>query len=253
MLLLLLSANIKAQDKPNIVFILIDDMGWKDLGYMGSDYYESPNIDKLAKNGMVFTNAYANAANCAPTRASLLTGQHTSRHGIFTVSSSARGKSKDRRLIPTENSLQISLDKVTIAESLNKAGYVSAAIGKWHVGRKPEEHGFDYSIDRETLKVRGHFKKNGEYLTDMLTEEAVDFVKNNNPKKTGKPFFLYLAHHAVHTPIQAKKDMIKSFKNKPTDGCHNHATYAAMIESVDESVAGVNKVLEERETRNHLR
>jgi hypothetical protein len=90
-------------DKPNIVFIIIDDLGWKDLGYMGSKYYETPTIDRLAQQGMIFTHAYANAANCAPTRASLLTGQYSPRHGVYTVGSSARGKSENRRLIPIEN------------------------------------------------------------------------------------------------------------------------------------------------------
>ena len=126
-----------AQEKPNIVFIVIDDLGWKDVGYMGSTYYETPNIDRLARQGMIFTNAYANAANCAPTRACLLSGQYSPRHGVFTVAKSDRGKSENRRLIPVVNSLEISLDKITIAEALKPDGYVSAAIGKWHVGHSP--------------------------------------------------------------------------------------------------------------------
>jgi len=232
-------------DKPNIVFIFIDDLGWKDMGYMGSDYYETPNIDNIAKQGMIFTNAYANAANCAPTRASLLTGQYSPRHRVFTVASSARGKSKNRRLIPIENSRVVDQDKITIAEALKKSGYVSAAIGKWNVGLKPEQQGFDFNIDRYDLDIKGHFSEKGEYLTDLLTDEAVNFIKRNNPNKTKKPFFLYLAHHAVHTPIRAKKNMIKEFEKKPADEYHNNATYAAMIKSVDESVARINQVLEE--------
>ncbi len=231
--------------KPNIVFIMIDDMGWTDLGYMGSEYYETPAIDHLSSQGMVFSNAYSNAANCAPTRASLLTGQYTPRHGIFTVGKSSRGKAKDRRLIPIENSKEISLDKISIAKSLKKAGYASAAIGKWHVGNKPEDHGFDYGIDRDELEVRGHFRENGEYLTDLLTDEAISFIKKNNPDNTGKPFFVYLAHHAIHTPIQAKKDLIEAFEEKDPSGCHDHATYAAMIKSVDESVDRIHQTLDE--------
>jgi len=161
------------------------------------------------------------------------------------VGTSARGRSEARSLIPVENSKVISFDKITIAESLKNAGYVSAAIGKWNVGNKPEQHGFDYSIDRWELKVDGHFRMDGAYLTDLFTDEAITFIKNNNPNTTHKPFFLYLAHDAVHTPIQAKKDMIEAFENKPASDCHKHATYAAMIKSVDESIARINQVLEE--------
>jgi arylsulfatase A-like enzyme len=167
-----------AETKPNIVFILIDDMGWKDLGYMGSEYYETPNIDRLAGEGMIFTQAYANAANSAPTRACLLSGQYTPRHGLYTVGNSDRGAAKDRRLIPVLNSQEISLDKITVSEALKPAGYISAAIGKWHVGHTPEEQGFDIGFDRGELGYPGgHFKTDGEYLTDRLTDE-------NSLKKT---------------------------------------------------------------------
>lgn len=232
--------------KPNIVFILIDDMGWKDVGYMGAQYYETPNIDKLAREGMIFTQAYANAANSAPTRSSLLSGQYTPRHGVFTVGNSDRGKRPTRRLIPVTNSEEISLNKITISEALKPAGYVSAAIGKWHIGNSPQLQGFDVGFDRGDLGYPGgHFKDDGEYLTDRLTDEAVKFINENNPDLTGKPFFLYLAHHAVHTPIQAKEDIIKEYIDKPVEECHDNATYAAMIQSVDESVARVNQALDE--------
>ncbi len=245
------SCQKSTQNKPNIVFIFIDDLGWKDTGYMGSDYYETPNIDKIAQQGMIFTNAYANAANCAPTRASLLTGQYSPRHGVYTVASSARGESKNRRLIPIENSREVELDKITIAEALKNTGYVSAAIGKWNIGLTPELQGFDFDIDRDELDIKGHFSEKGEYLTDLLTDEAINFIKKNNPHTTKKPFFLYLCHHAVHTPIRAKKNMIEAFEKKPSNDCHNNATYAAMIKSVDESVARINQVLEELELNNN--
>lgn len=239
------SENSLSATKPNIVFILIDDMGWTDTGFMGAEYYETPNIDRLAKNGMIFTQAYANAANCAPTRSSLLSGQYTPRHGVFTVASSERGKPKDRRLIPVKNSEEVPLNKITVAEALKPAGYVSAAIGKWHIGHSQKEQGFDIGFDRGELGYpRGHFKKDGEYLADRLTQEGIKFITENNPKETGKPFFLYLAHHAVHTPIQAKENIIEKYRKKEGIGCHNNPTYAAMIESVDESVAGINQALE---------
>jgi len=236
----------QAQEKkvpPNIVFIFIDDMGWKDVGFMGSEYYETPNIDHLAKNGMVFTQAYANAANCAPTRASLLSGQYSPRHGVFTVARPDRGDPKDRRLIPIENSRTVSLEHIMISEALKPAGYKSAAIGKWNVGNSPEEQGFDVGIPGEGFQ--GHFNEKGEYLADHLTDKAVEFIKENNPEKTGNPFFLYLAHYAVHTPIQAKDSLINKYQEKQGSQGHNNPTYAAMIESVDNSVAKVNEVLEE--------
>ena len=250
---IIISCDPSMSKKPNFVFILIDDLGWTDLGYTGSKYYETPNIDNLAGQGMIFTNAYSNAANCAPTRASLLTGQYAPRHGVFTVASSARGKAETRRLIPVDNHLEISLNKITIAESLKKAGYVSAAIGKWHVGHNPKEQGFDYAIDRGELQVKGHFRENGDYLTDLLTDEAIGFMERNDPIKTNKPFFLYLSHHAVHTPIQAKDEHINHFENKPEDKCHDHVTYAAMIKSVDESVGRIQgKLIEMNLSENTL-
>lgn len=228
--------------KPNIVFILIDDLGWTDVGFMGTKYYETPNIDRLAKNGMIFTQAYANAANCAPTRACLLSGQYTPRHGVFTVGNSDRGKTEERRLIPVENNETLPLEKVTIAEALKPAGYVSAAIGKWHVGNTQQKQGFDVGMERYDIGYKnGHFNDNGEYLTDRLTGEAVKFIKENREN----PFFLYLAHHAVHTPIQAKENITEKYQEKDGEGCHNQAEYAAMIESVDESVARINHTLEE--------
>lgn len=234
------SCEESPEEKPNIVFIFLDDLGWTDVGYMGSEYYETPNIDRLAEGGMIFTNAYSNAANCAPTRASLLSGQYAPRHGVYTVANPARGESKDRRLIPTENSRKISLDKITIAEALKPAGYTSAAIGKWNVGNSPQGQGFDIGVDRAGFKG-GHFDENGAYLADRLTNQGVEFITQNKDK----PFFLYLAHHAVHTPIQAKEELIKKYEGKTGVGAHKNPTYAAMIESVDESVGRINKTLED--------
>ena len=229
------------QQKPNIVFILMDDLGWTDVGYMGSDYYETPHIDRLAGEGMIFTQAYANAANCAPTRACFLSGQYSPRHGVYTVAGPDRGKSEDRRVIPVVNAREISLDKITMAEAIQSEGYVSAAIGKWHVGHSPEEQGFTIGIDRDEMGYKGHFNEAGEYLTDRLTYEAIQFITRNK----NRPFFLYLAHHAVHTPIQAKKPAIEKYQNKEAVGCHQHATYAAMIESMDESVGRIEHTLKE--------
>jgi arylsulfatase A-like enzyme len=244
------------KDKPNIVLILIDDLGWKDVGYMGSDFYETPNIDKLASQGMVFTNAYSNAPNCAPTRASLLTGLYTPRHKIFTVNSSARGKSHLRKLIPTPNTTRLDTRFPTIASTLKEAGYISGSFGKWHLGDDlkdgPLAFGFDMNVGGNHL---GHPKnyfspyKNssisdgpeGEYLTDRLTDEALEFIDKNQDN----PFFLYLTHYTVHTPLQAKKELIKKYQTKKAGEIHNNPTYAAMIESMDESVGRILKKLQE--------
>jgi arylsulfatase A-like enzyme len=229
-------------EKPNFVFIFIDDLGYHDVGYMGAKFYKTPNIDKLASEGMIFTQAYANAANCAPTRASLLTGQYSPRHGVFTVGKSDRGKSKDRRLIPVKNSKTVPLENLTIGEILKSAGYKTAAIGKWNIGNSPEEQGFDLSVSSLSLDFkRGHFNERGDYLTDRLTDEAVKFIHDNSKN----PFFLYLAHYAVHTPIEAKKEIIEKYQNAEKDGCHNNPVYAAMIESVDESVGRVRQTLDD--------
>ena len=234
--------------KPNFVFIFIDDMGWRDLGFMGSRYYETPNIDKLAGEGIVFTNAYSNAPNCAPTRACLMSGQYTPRHGIYTVGTSERGQSKLRKLIPRPNETNLNSKVVTIPDALRQGGYTSACIGKWHLGSKspyrPVDRGFDVAFERNH---GGHFSKDGDYLTDRLTDEAIKFIEAN---KSG-PFFLYLPHHAVHTPIQAKKRLIEKYKKKEPTDAHNNPTYAAMIESVDQSVGRIMAKLDEPGLRDN--
>ena len=125
----------KTASRPSIIYINADDLGWSDLGYQGSSYYKTPNIDRLASQGLVFSNAYAPAANCAPSRACCLTGQYTPRHGVYTVNNSDRGETADRKLIPVKNTLHIKRDNLTIAGALREAGYRTAAIGKWHISK----------------------------------------------------------------------------------------------------------------------
>lgn len=242
--------------RPNFVFILIDDLGWMDLGFMGSSYYETPNIDKLAGEGVVFSSAYTNAPNCAPTRACIMSGQYGPRHGVYTVGSSERGPARLRKLIPIENETTLDPKVVTIAEALKPAGYVSASIGKWHLGKDarsgPEAQGFDVSIAGSRRgATRRHFSPyqlenlqdgpEGEYLTDRLTDEAIKFIQNNKDK----PFFLYLPHYAVHTPIHAKESIIAKYKSKQPAGGQNNPKYAAMVESVDEGVGRIMKKLDQ--------
>jgi len=247
--------------KPNIILILADDLGWTDAGFMGSDFYETPALDRLASEGMVFTSAYANAPNCAPTRACLLSGQYTPRHGVYTVNNSQRGRSEDRKLIPVLNTTVLDTHLMTIAEALKRQGYVSASIGKWHLGQDPESgpaaQGFDLNIAGDQ---KGHPKSyfspyendfipdgpEGEYLTDRLTDEALRFIQDHSDQT----FFLYLPHFAVHTPIQAKVDKIDHYANKSTSGSHKNPEYAAMIESLDEGVGKIISLLDELKIRD---
>jgi len=243
--------------RPNIVFIFIDDMGWRDVGFMGSQYYETPNIDNLAGQGMVFTNAYSNAPNCAPARACLLSGQYGPRHGVYTVGTSSRGKSKFRKLIPIENTTVLDSNIVTIAEAIKPAGYVSASIGKWHLGDDPQfgpiGQGFDVNVAGYSAghPQKGYFVPynnpelpdgpEGEYLTDRLTDEALNFIETNK----ARAFFLYLPHYAVHTPLQAKEELIEKYEKKAGSNGQNNPKYAAMIESTDQGVGRILDKLDE--------
>ncbi len=255
--------------KPNFVFILIDDMGWMDTGCYGSKYYETPNIDKLAKDGMLFTDAYAACPVCSPTRASIMAGKYPAR---LKLTDYLKGKRRGK-LNPADYLDQMPLEEVTIAEALKEAGYATGFVGKWHLGSKPyypEHQGFDVNIGgtrsgmprsyfypqwRSNPPIEG---RPGEYLTDRLTDESLRFLKANS----NKPFLLYLSHYAVHTPLQSKKDLAAKYKakaeNLPVNGprfvpegerlarqVQDHPVYAGMVQSVDESVGRVMKKLEE--------
>jgi arylsulfatase A-like enzyme len=233
----------KPSNKPNILLINIDDLGWAETSVYGAPFYETPNIDKLASEGMRFTNAYAAASNCAPSRACLMTGQWTPRHGIYTVKSSARGEAARRKLIPTPNADSLPENITTIAEVLKAEGYVTATVGKWHLSADPTSRGFHYNV---AGNMKGHpvsyFSPysnpnlkdglNGEYLTDRLTSEAIAIVQQNQDR----PFFLYLPYFTVHTPIQGKENLVKKYIKKAGEGNQSNARYAAMIESMDYNV-----------------
>ena len=260
LLLLIFTVLPLSGQKPNIVFILSDDLGWRDAGFMGSKFYETPEIDRLAASGMVFTDAYANAPNCAPTRAALMTGFYAPRTGIYTVNSSARGRSIYRRLIPVPNKTILDTTFITIAEALHSNGYVCASIGKWHLGDPPrygpEAQGFDLNVAGWHLgRPKSYFSPyhnptlpdgpEGEYLTDRLTAEAEQFIEQNKDR----PFFLYFPHYAVHTPLQAKDSLIGIFRQRPPDDGQRNAVYAAMIKSLDESVGRILRKLDELQLR----
>ncbi|WP_141402495.1 sulfatase [Sediminicola luteus] len=250
-------------EKPNIILFLVDDMGSMDPGYMGNPFYETPNLDRMAQEGMRFTNAYANAPNCAPTRASIMTGLYTPRHGMYTVNSSARGKSENRKLIPIENTTSLAPTFTTMAEALKAQGYATHHIGKWHLGGTPttlpQGQGFDNNI---AGTHKGHPNTyfspyqnpeltdgpEGEYLTDRLTDEALRIMESND----AQPFFLYFSHYAVHTPIQGKPDLVSKYGQKKGHS-EWHSEYAAMVESMDTSLGRLLQYLRDTEQdRNTL-
>jgi len=243
------AAEPSAGRPPNIVFILADDLGWTDLGCMGSKFYETPNIDRLASQGMRFTSYY-NYQNCAPTRAALMTGQYSPRTGIFTVGNLDRGQEKNRKMTVPRNETNLALDRVTVAQPLKTAGYTTALFGKWHLGEMGEHHPSRRGFDEAIVSMGKHFDfvtnpkvdyPPGTYLADFLTDQAVRFIEKNKDK----PFFLYLPHFGVHTPLQAKKELIAKYKQKQPVGGHHDPVYAAMIQSVDESVGRVLAKLDE--------
>jgi len=232
-------------------------MGWADVGCFGSKYYETPHIDHLATQGMRFTNAYAACPVCSPTRASIMTGKYPARLHL-TDWIPGEGNAPSHPLRVPEWQQFLPLEEITLAKALKSAGYATASIGKWHLGGPayyPEHHGFDINIaggdighpasyfwpfgDKKTshrvpgLAAAGG--KDGEYLTDRLTEEAKKFIATN----TEQPFFLYFAHYAVHMPLMAKPGKLAKYRAKTPAGEQKNATYAAMIESVDDSVGQI--------------
>lgn len=246
---LLLTSLIAAERKPNIIFILADDLGYTDVAVNGSRYYETPNIDRLAAQGTRFTRYY-HCQNCQPTRAALMTGQYSPRTGVFTVGDIDRFAWWKRTLRPVENVTRLPLDRTTVAQALKQAGYATAMFGKWHLGEQGEYHPGKRGFDEAIVSMGKHFDfatnpktevPEGKYLADFLTDRAVDFIR----RKKKAPFFLYLPHFGVHSPHQAKPEMIAKFKARAAAGGHSNPTYAAMIASVDESVGRVMALLDE--------
>lgn len=235
--------------RPNIVYILADDLGWTDTALYGSKYYETPNIDRLATQGMKFTRYY-NCQNCQPTRAAMLSGQYGPRTGVYTVGGIDRFGWQSRPLRPVDNVAELPLDKITYVQTLQKAGYATAMFGKWHLGNDAAHHPSARGFDEAVVSMGAHFDfatnpktdyPKGQYLADFLTDRAVDFIKRHRDG----PFFLYLPHFGVHAPHDAKPELVAKFKAKAGVGGHNNPTYAAMIASVDESVGRIMALLEE--------
>lgn len=241
---------------PNIVFILADDLGWADLSCYGSTFYETPNLDKLAAQGMRFTDAYAACSVCSPTRASIMTGKYPAR--LHLTDYFGAPPPRNQKLVTPEIQQFLPLEEFTVAEALKEGGYKTGFIGKWHLGDEPkyypDQQGFDVNI---AGCGKGHPKTyfspyripmledgpQGEYLTHRLTDEALKFIEQSKDK----PFFLYLSHYAVHTPIQAEAALVEKYKLKAEKlppgkpGQQRNPEYAAMVEGIDQ---GIGRIME---------
>ncbi|MEX0324002.1 MAG: sulfatase [Puniceicoccaceae bacterium] len=248
--------SVIASDKPNIVLFLADDLGWTGLSSFGSDFYETPNLDKLASKGIKFTDAYSACTVCSPTRASLMTGMYPARLRL-TDFIAGQNRPYAKMAIP-DWTKGLEKSHTTIAEALKEGGYRTIHIGKWHMdfpnqkNQGPTAHGFDvthdkpagtrgYNISEKSMKALG-LKSN--YATDYLTDKAIEEIG----KSKDKPFFLYFAYNVPHTPIQGRKDLVEYFSEKRNPSrIHNNPVYAAMVKSLDLSVGRVLESLEDND------
>ncbi|SHJ61962.1 Arylsulfatase A [Pseudozobellia thermophila] len=269
--------------KPNILFILVDDLGYADLGVMGSSYYETPNIDRLARSGTIFTNGYATCAVCSPSRASLLNGQFTARHGLTQYEGAKTGQAwkalnRHTKLLPPEYGHHLDTNDVVLPEVLKDNGYVTFFAGKWHLGGAanrslPTDHGFDYNqggYEKGGPYSGGYFSPfNNPYMEDRddekgmslsmkLAKETSAFIR----EQQDSTFLAYLSFYAVHAPIQTTRAKWKKYRDKadrmgiaekgfemervlPARKYQDNPVYAGLIEQVDEAVGSVLKTLEE--------
>jgi arylsulfatase A-like enzyme len=245
--------------RPNVILILADDLGWADLGCYGSTYHRTPHLDRLARDGLRFTDAYAACPVCSPTRAAIMTGKYPARLNL-TDWLPGRPDRPDQRLLRPVIAQHLPPEEPTIAELLHAAGYATGHVGKWHLGGAgfgPERRGFDINVagdqrgsppgyfapfrDKQGRFLPGLEKvEPGTYLTDRLTTAAEEFVEQNRDR----PFFLYLAHYAVHIPLQAKPDLVARYPAGGKPGTQNNPIYAAMVESVDDSVGRLRAKLD---------
>lgn len=269
LILLLIVLSSCTKKKQNFVFILVDDLGWTDLGYSGSSFYESPNIDALCNESIQFTNAYASASICSPTRAAIMTGKHPARLNITDWIPGFVPKTTEK-LVGPDILNELPLKETTIAEAFKTHGYKTFFAGKWHLGDEgyyPEEQGFDINIGghHKGSPPGGYYSpyKNpkisdgpkGEYLTDRLTNETINFIESVD----NDPFLLYLSYYTVHTPIQANKQYVERFKNRNlsepdyreegrgvTTLKQHNADYASMVYALDKNIGKLVTKLKER-------
>jgi arylsulfatase A-like enzyme len=252
-----------ARDRPNVVVILTDDLGAADLGCYGSAFHRTPALDRLAREGVRFTAAYAACCVCSPTRAALLTGKCPARLGL-TDWLPGRPDRPDQPLARPALTPHLPPGEVTLAEVLKQAGYATGHVGKWHLGGEghgPQQQGFDSNVAGDhtgtPLSYFAPYRRAGrvmpgleeapagEYLTDRLTREAERFLERHKDR----PFFLYLAHYAVHIPLRARAELVKKYPQTPVPGRQSNATYTAMLESLDEGVGRVLAKLDDLKLR----
>jgi len=242
-------AGKNTKPKPNFLFILADDLGWSQLGCYGSGFYETPNIDRLAGEGMRFTDAYAACPVCSPTRASIMTGKYPAR--LHLTDFIAGGNFPHEKYKQPEWQKYLPLEEITIAEVLKTAGYATASFGKWHlsIAKKPPEslpynpdkQGFDEYIVTYKPSSR-HDPETDAHNVEIITEKSLEFLQKNKDR----PFFLYVTHNTIHGPILGKKKLVEKYKNKPgADLPQNNPVIGAMIEELDNSVGRLLKRLDE--------
>ncbi|MEX2564975.1 MAG: sulfatase, partial [Cyclobacteriaceae bacterium] len=267
-------AQTETTKKPNILFVLADDLGYHDLGYTGSRFYETPHIDQLASEGMIFTNAYASSPICSPSRAAIMTGKHPARINLTDYIPGNRhyGPHPDQKLASHLFNLFLDPAEKTMAEAFKENGYLTFFAGKWHLGEKemhyPENHGFDVNMggNHTGHPAGGYFSPynnpqlpdgpEGEYLTDRLTDETIAFIS----QKRKQPFFALLSYYTVHLPLQGKAEKVEKYQEKRNTmqykgegyeqqdktyikNHQNNPEYAAMVESMDENIGRLMEAL----------
>jgi arylsulfatase A-like enzyme len=233
---------------PNIIVILVDDMGWRDTGFAGNTYIQTPHLDLMAKRGIVFSRAYAAAPNCAPTRACLMTGQYTPRHGVYNVVDDRHAPgAPHHKIIGLRGRSELPSNTCTIAEVLKKNGYSTGMVGMWNLGRgrrgpnTPTGRGFDSYIQPKDLGFDrdDYFNSRGEYLTDAMTDSGIDFIKRHRDH----PFFLYMAYHAVHSPFDPRPKLLEKYKGLAR-GRNDDPEMAATVEALDQNIGELTDALE---------
>jgi len=243
---------------PNIILILADDLGWADIGCNGSTFYETPNLDRLAGQGVRFTNAYAACPVCSPTRASIMTGQYPARLHLTNFLKGVLSP-EDAPIRTAVYADQLPLEEVTLAEALKTAGYATAHIGKWHLGGDaygPDKQGFDHSVvtkgggpyswpawQKKMPHIKGDY--DGQYISDRMAREACAFIDAHRDA----PFFINLCHDLVHIPIQPPEALLAKYQEKlkshpPAPGTQSNPHYAAMVEAMDQSIGVVMDAIE---------
>ncbi len=259
-------------EKPlNVVFFLIDDLGWMDIGANGSNYYKTPHIDQLAKEGVRFTNGYAACNVCSPTRAAIMAGKYPARLLLTQWLPSGRWDAKKNKLQEARYLSNLPLEEFTVAEALREGGYKTAFMGKWHLGPLPyyypEHQGFDINVagrdygapgsywypfegswripttDLKVFKESPIEGKEGDYLTDRLMEEGDKFIREHSEK----PFFLMMSLYAVHSPLQGKPEKVALYEKVPKEQRQGDPRYAAMVETVDDGVGRLMTALRDKE------